>query len=202
MVFISSPFNWEEDFTGLYPSPIFGMVENSILPSLAISLPSIYNKIMNIINGGLFKLEEEKNPLSQENVESSFKVLVYSVIATYLTSIYNYFSTGAVGSGTSIIGVCLFAYFCFLFSYRTKINCTNIRGLIPSKRYAIITIRVAFVFACFYIAVIFYGIGLLFTPYYRSVFYHLEGLFFFTLIFIAVYGFRKFSHSNGKNING
>ena len=60
LVLITSPFNWEEDFTSLYPNPVWGMLENSLLPTFAISLPSIYNTITDRLNGQLLELEQGK----------------------------------------------------------------------------------------------------------------------------------------------
>ena len=184
ILFITSPFNWQEDFTNLYSNPVIGMLENSLFPFVAISLPSIYNTIIDKLNRQLPELEQGKNLIHLENIQSSFKVLIYSIVSTYLVSGCNYFITGTIGSGTSIIAFCLLIYFGLLFSYKTKVNYTKFTVRIS-------LINLLFVIVSLGLGSTVYVIGLLFTKYYSSIFYHLEGLFFFTLITIFAYGFRR-----------
>ena len=139
---MTSPFNFVEDFSKVYKSPIEGYWLNAIFTAFIISVSIVYSQLL----------------ASSKRIKPEH-VFWTSIIASYLVSIFVWLFTGAPATGTSIIGFCMTAFLFLSSLYDLPAYSNKLRNkpcfLTIAKFFTIDLILVS----SFLVAVLFYWLG-------------------------------------------
>jgi len=142
LAFVTSPFNFKEDFLSVYGSPLAGYWNNLVLPWGFMVFSLIYYHILAV-----------SKRISPE------LVFWASTAASYVVSVLVWFHYGTPSTGTSIVGFCMVAFLFGnavndLLSYRNTLKNTKNMRIFAKTYIAAITLLVSGT-----VLVLFYWLG-------------------------------------------